>query len=150
MNLELYEATHKATAMVLSCIDYRFIQTGIDFLETTILDDKFDFTTLAGASLGYNQSKFKHWGQTFEDLTKLAIQLHDITEVIVIDHMDCGAYAMFYPDIIKNSNQEQDLHVKNILKFIKKMKSTKRFGKLVYRGFLIHLDGTVQTVYNQN
>lgn len=146
MNLDLYEATHKATAMVLTCIDYRFIQTGIDFLEASVLDDKFDLSTLAGASLGYNQKKFKCWRQTFEDLTKLAIQLHHITEIIVIDHMDCGAYAKFYPDLVKNSDEERALHVKNILKFVKTMKGSRRFGKLSYRGFLINLDGSVETV----
>lgn len=58
---DIYEKTHKAQAMVLSCIDYRFINTAIDFLEASVLDDKFDLTTLAGASLGFNQTKYTCW-----------------------------------------------------------------------------------------
>ena len=147
MELELYEATHKATAMVLACIDYRFVQTAIYYLEASVLDDKFDLTTLAGASLGYNQPKFKCWKETFEQLTKLAIELHSITEIIVIDHMDCGAYALLYPGLVKNSEEERKLHIKNILKFIKTLKHKKRFRKLSYRGFLINLDQSVEKVY---
>lgn len=54
--MEKYEKTHFAEAMVLSCIDYRFIDVVITYLENDpILALKYDLRTLAGASLGFNQ-----------------------------------------------------------------------------------------------
>lgn len=73
--------------------------------------------------------------------------------------MDCEAYAVFYPKIMKNTEEERLKHISNIKKFVKKMSKTKRFSrlgktrqislrksKLRYHGYLIHLDGTVETV----
>ncbi len=140
-----YEDKHKAIAMVLSCIDYRFIDQTIHFIEgDEVLDNKFDFTTLAGASLGYNQTKYKCWKETFLHQVKLSIELHQIKEIIVVDHMDCGAYALFYPHLKSNSEQEREYHIKNIKRFIKSIK--KRYPKLTYRGYLLNLDDTVETV----
>lgn len=140
----IYELTHKAQAMVLACIDYRFIDTAVHLVEGSELDNKFDFTTLAGASLGYNQRKYKCWRETFNELVELAIQLHDIHEIIVIDHMDCGAYAMIYPEIEKNSEQERDLHIKNINRFVRKAR--KQFPDLTYSGYLLQVDGSAERI----
>ncbi|CAH6421437.1 Hypothetical protein KVN_LOCUS265 [uncultured virus] len=137
--IEKYKKTHKAHAFVLSCIDYRFIDYTSQLLEDSYLNKDYDFTTLAGASLGFNQKKFNCWRKTFIDLVKLAIELHDIKEIIVIDHMDCGAYALIYPDININTKEEKKLHIKNILQFIKEMK--KIFPNLKYKGYLLDING---------
>lgn len=144
METVIYEDTHRAIAMVLSCIDYRFIDKTIHFIEGTEADDRFDLTTLAGASLGYNQTKYKCWRETFLQLVQLAIELHHIEEIIVVDHMDCGAYALFYPGLESNSEQERAHHIKNIHRFIKSIR--KKYPNFIYRGYLLHLDDTVETV----
>lgn len=144
-NLEKYISTHFAEAMVLTCIDYRFIDTVITFLENDpVLALKYDLTTLAGASLGYNQDIFEAWPTTFIDLTKLAIQLHHIKQLIVFDHMDCGAYQLIYPDITLNTEEERQLHIKNINIFIAKLKRI--FPDLIYSGYLTHDDGHIETI----
>ncbi len=143
--LRKYEKTHIAEAMVLTCIDYRFIDAVIFHLEQNPeLSQKYDFTTLAGASLGFNQTEFKYWKNTFIDLLKLAIELHHIKQVIVYDHMDCGAYQLLYPDIELNTEEERQLHIYNIKRFIRKLK--KCFPELVYSGYLTHKDGHVETI----
>ena len=140
-----YKETHFAEAMVLSCIDYRFIDTTIAYLESKpILSQRFDLSTLAGSSLGYNQKKFKYWSKTFIDLVSLAIDLHHVKQLIIFDHMDCGAYLMFYPNIEPGSDEEYELHVKNIKRAIFKLK--KIFPKLIYSGYLIHIDKSVETI----
>ena len=133
--------------MILSCIDYRFIDNTIDFLESGPLSQKYDITSLAGASLAYNQKKFKHWRKTFIDQLALAIDLHHIKKLIVFDHMDCGAYQLFYDDLEPNSQRERELHIKNIKKFIKKIK--KIFPQLNYIGYLIHSNGKIESIYNK-
>lgn len=143
--LEKYEKTHFAEAMVLTCIDYRFIDTVTAFLgQDPVLSQKYDLTTLAGASLGYNQNKFECWRKTFLELTKLAIDLHHIKQIVVFDHMDCGAYQLLYPDLELGTEEERLLHIKNIKEFIHKLK--KIFPKLVYSGYLVHENGCIEVI----
>lgn len=143
--LDEYEDTHFAEAMILTCIDYRFLDTVIFFLEQDpVLTQKYDFTTLAGASLGFNQDKFKCWKLTFIELVKLAIELHHIRQLIVFDHMDCGAYQLLYPDIELNTEEERKLHIKNIKQFIHQSK--KIFPKLIFSGYLVHNNGHIETI----
>jgi len=147
--LEQYEKTHFAEAMVLSCIDYRFIDTTMFHSEQNPrLSQKYDYTTLAGASLGFNQNKYKCWKNTFIELLELAIELHHIKQLIVFDHMDCGAYQLFYPDITLDTEEERLLHIKNIKEFICKLQ--KKFPKLVYSGYLVHVDGHVETIVKKD
>jgi len=133
-----------AKAIVLSCIDYRFIDSTINFLESTPkLAGKHNLTALPGGSLGYNQKKYEYWRKTFIDIVNLSIELHGIKKIIVFDHMDCGAYHMFYPEIEK-PEEERILHVKNITKFARKL--SKMFPKLKCEGFLIHDNGKVERI----
>ena len=143
-NLEKYEATHKAKAIVLGCIDYRFVDVMTDYLQEGELNRKYDLTAVAGASLGYNQDKYPCWTQTIKDQISLAIELHHIKRVVVFDHMDCGAYALFYPHIKINSKEERLLHIKNINKFICSLKQI--FPKLSYTGYLIHTDNEIELI----
>ena len=144
-NLKEYETTHFAEAIVLTCIDYRFVDSVFFFLnDHPRLSQEYDLTTVAGASLGYNQKKYIHWRQTLIDQINLAIDLHHIKQLIVFDHMDCGAYQLFYPDIELNTEEERYLHIKNIKKFIHKLR--KIFPKLIYTGYLVHEDGSIENI----
>lgn len=134
-----------AKALILTCIDYRFVDSTIFYLESNPkLSNSYDVTALAGGSLGYTQKKYEHWRKTFIDHVKLAIELHNIQKIIVFDHMDCGAYQLFYPEIETNSEEERELHIKNIKKFIHKL--YKIFPQLEYRGYLIHDNNYVEKI----
>lgn len=144
-NLEEYEATHFAEALILTCIDYRFIDDIVTFLEQDPrLSQRYDVSALAGASLGYNQKEFKYWGKTFIDILNLAIELHHIRQVIVFDHMDCGAYLLFYPGLKANSEEERLLHIKNINKFISTIRQ--KYPHLIYSGYIVNTDNTLERV----
>lgn len=135
----LYEKT--ANAMVLSCIDFRFINDKIYFLNKDY-KNSFNQFSLAGASLGYNQNTFPEWGITFDKHVELSKQLHDINEIMVIDHMDCGAYRILYDNKEMTKDEEYELHVKNLNKF--KTIASKKFPSLKISTFLIDLDGSVK------
>jgi carbonic anhydrase len=135
--------THKA--LVLSCMDYRFINETIDYLYNNV-SSNFDYFVLAGSSLGYNQS-IKHdtpddWSKTFEEHIDLAIELHDIKEIIVIDHMDCGYYKAVYKNELNGEKydvkKERDKHYKNIEKFVGNL-WTKYPEILKFEGLLVDL-----------
>ncbi len=85
----------EAEALLLSCMDYRLIDHVGEFMRQDLkLTDEYDYVVLAGASLGVNNTKYPEWGATFWNHVGLAIQLHNIKKVIIIDHRNCGAYRL--------------------------------------------------------
>ncbi|HEX4112957.1 MAG TPA: carbonic anhydrase [Stellaceae bacterium] len=90
----LARAAGEADALLLTCMDYRLTGKVTDYMSGQGLAGKYDHVILAGASLGAVTSKFPDWGRTFRQHLDVAIELHRIHEVIVIDHRDCGAYKV--------------------------------------------------------
>jgi len=140
------EKEKKEIGLALSCIDYRLFDSTIELLREDCCVDAFDHTILAGASLGYNQTEYTWWPKTFIEHVELAIELHKIKKIVVIDHEDCGAYKLFYPELEKDKChcKERELHIKNIKKFIKHMK--KKYPYIKYNGYILHLDGTAEKI----
>lgn len=80
--------------LLLTCMDYRLTDETIAYMDGRQLHDKYDHVVLAGASLGALTDKFPSWGETFWSHLDVAINLHAIHKVMVIDHRDCGAYKV--------------------------------------------------------
>lgn len=83
-------------ALLLSCMDYRLMDDVGHYMDGIGMTNKYDHIILAGASLGATTGKFPAWNQTFWEHLGVAIQLHHIHKVFVIDHRDCGAYKVVY------------------------------------------------------
>ncbi len=81
----------KYEAMVLSCIDPRFQSKVYKYLKSKKLTGKYSSFTIAGAAIGVTNQKFKKWHSTFWENLKTSIKLHQINNLIVINHKDCGA-----------------------------------------------------------
>ena len=103
-----------AKAMVLSCMDFRFVDDKVNFLNKIGYRDDYSKFVLAGSSLGYNQDTFPEWSKSFDKHIELAKDLHNIDEVIVVDHMDCGAYRILYDNPSMSKEEEYKLHQKNL------------------------------------
>lgn len=131
--------------LCLSCIDYRFFDSTLKLLERDCNVDAFDHTVLAGASLGYNQSKYVTWSAMWLDHINIAIKLHNIKKIVVIDHEDCGAYKLFYPDLKEHPKRERGYHIKNIKEFMNHVKNI--YPDLDYAGYLLSLDGSYERIY---
>jgi carbonic anhydrase len=129
----------------LSCIDYRLFEATIELLRQDCQIDAFDHTILAGASLGYNQNKYVTWSSTWLDHVNLAIKLHNIQKIVVIDHEDCGAYKLFYPDLKDHPKRERKYHIKNIKEFINYVRHI--YPNMEYAGYLLNLDGSYERIY---
>ena len=130
-----------AQAMVLTCMDYRFVTDTVKLFNRTGLQDDYNKFSLAGASLGYNQTSFPEWSATFDKHVGLAKDLHDINEIVVMDHMDCGAYRILYDNPSMSRKEEYDLHVKNLKQFKGLMQQ--KYPSLKVSAKLIDLDGSV-------
>src|ERR1051325_9168398 len=98
-------------ALLLNCMDYRLTAATTRYMAGRGMDGKYDQVVLAGAALGAKNDKFPAWGTTFWEHVQVAIDLHNIHQVIVIDHRDCGAYkAILGKDLASNPSEELAVH----------------------------------------
>ena len=111
--------------LVLTCIDPRYTEVLAKYLiHQANVHASYDLVVLAGSSLGVlatttggsnpllpgswpqkvtwpiissgaNSLCTCDWSAMFNDHVRIAIALHDISEIWVFDHMDCGAYKAF-------------------------------------------------------
>jgi len=91
--------------LIITCIDYRLMDEVVIALNQLGFNNLYDQFILAGASLGFNYGTVdsslvplsdNYWQQTFYDNVDIAISLHHIKQIFLIDHCDCGAYEAFY------------------------------------------------------
>ncbi len=103
----------KKNILVIGCIDLRLTDNLVDFLHFDNLHNRYDHFTLAGASLLCTQQQHLFVDDLFEegkegsypslryarqvllDHVRIAIVLHGIKDVYIVEHEDCGAYANF-------------------------------------------------------
>lgn len=101
----------EAKALVLSCIDFRFLASERYFLALQNLGNQYDWTALAGASLALSGFPRTVDTEAFWDQLDLSYQLHGIKKVIILDHQDCGAYASKVdPELSKDPERELQVH----------------------------------------
>ncbi|MBD2566378.1 carbonic anhydrase [Anabaena lutea] len=104
-------ATRQTKALVLSCIDFRFMTAERYFLSKKNLWGEYDWTALAGASLAITGFPHPSDAEAFWDQLDISYRLHHIQKVIVIDHQDCGAYAMMIDsNLSKDPERELQVH----------------------------------------
>ncbi|HEY7051892.1 MAG TPA: carbonic anhydrase [Mycobacterium sp.] len=85
-------------AMLLMCIDPRFVRPTNDYMQQRGLVGDYSQFALAGAAAGAVAPHWESWHNTFWDNLDASIQLHQINAVIAIDHRDCGAVRIAYGD----------------------------------------------------
>ncbi len=105
----------KKNLMVVSCIDLRLTDDLLNFLHFDNLANRYDHFALAGASVCAGATRdehktlfktevleqynsFAHWKQSLHDHIDIAINLHSIKDVYIVEHEDCGAYKAFLKD----------------------------------------------------
>ena len=106
-------------AFVLACIDPRYINA----LEQYLIDElgvngfTYDLFILAGASLGGLNTTGSlcpyattNWQQTLLEHIQVAILLHNVSQVLVFDHLDCGAFKLCGPPNSDNTDT-QSTHI---------------------------------------
>lgn len=109
--------------MAVSCLDYR-VQTILhDHLKENC-DRQYDIVSIGGSNLCLAcETCPKYWRQTLIDNINIGIEVHDIKEIWLYAHEDCGACKKF--NIIYNETgkaKEYDIHTilacktRNILK----------------------------------
>jgi hypothetical protein len=132
-------------ALLLNCIDYRLTGATTRYMDERGMAGKYDQFILAGAALGAKNDIFPGWGQTFWDHMQVAIDLHRIRQVIVMDHRDCGAYKVFLGhDFAADPQKELAVHAEHMRAL--RSDIVGRHSHLAVELLLMGLDGTVETI----
>ena len=131
-------------AMLLSCIDPRFPEPTIKYMERRHMVGKYSQFSIAGASIGVVAPAFKTWAPAFWDNLAASIELHRIPKVIAVNHRDCAAAKIAYgADAVKDKAAETATHKAALLEFRKQV--VERQPKLTTELHLMALDGKVET-----
>jgi hypothetical protein len=132
-------------ALLLNCIDYRLTEATGRYMAERGMVGKYDQLILAGGALGAKNDKFPAWGTTFWDHVQLAIDLHHIHKIMIIDHRDCGAYRIvFDKDFAADPKEELAVHAKQMRSL--KGDIAQKYPNLEVELLLMALDGKVETV----
>lgn len=122
----------KKNVLVISCMDLRLTDDLMAFLNFDNLENRYDHFILAGASLLCSPKlkkffasgcyeQYSNWKQVQVDHLNLAIALHNIKDVYIVEHENCGAYSSF----LDQQHTEVDLStLKHEKKTHKKFAST--------------------------
>jgi carbonic anhydrase len=130
-------------AMVLSCIDPRFPEQTLNYMKSRGMLGKYSQFVIAGASIGVVAPAFQDWQKAFWDNLAASIQLHKITKVIAINHIDCGAAEIAYGAAkVANPQIETETHRAALSQF--RTQVTERQPKLAVETGLMALDGRVE------
>lgn len=110
--------SHQCQALVITCIDYRFVSPQRDFLLPSY-EGKYDLIPTPGSSKEISK---------IEDSIATSVKLHDPKEILVFDHENCGAYGV---------EDSLDAHQTNLLKAKSTLEKTypNRTVKLFLTGF---------------
>jgi hypothetical protein len=130
-------------AMLLTCIDPRFPEPTIKYMEGRHMAGEYSQFSIAGASIGVVAPVFKDWAPAFWGNLASSIQLHHIPKVIAMNHRDCGAAPIAYgAAAIANPKIETETHKAALLEFRKQVGEHQ--PKLAVELGLMALDGTVE------
>jgi carbonic anhydrase len=130
-------------AMLLTCIDPRFPEPTIKYMEGRHMVGKYSQFTFAGASIGVVAPAFKTWAPAFWDNLAASIQLHNIPKVIAMNHRDCGAAKIAYgAEKVASPTIETETHKAALLEFRKQV--AERQPKLAVELGLMAVGGKVE------
>jgi carbonic anhydrase len=131
--------------LLLSCMDFRLMDDVERYMRSRGLRDRYDHIVLAGASLGAVTDRYPHWGRTFWDHLGIALQLHQIHTVMLLDHRDCGAYKVILgPEHAATPTSEHAAHADALGRL--RLQVLARQPALKVETLLMGVDGKVEEV----
>lgn len=157
-------AVPQKNILLLTCIDLRLMDEIVHFMEFDNLTNRYDQFTLAGASLATQVKEFAEdfnpeavkafdhfsaWNTSLHQHIELAIELHKIKDVYIIEHRNCGAYAAFLNDgHPKTDEAEFKQHLKYAENLCRQIKKRYKDHGLEAHSFLMDLRGNIELLYS--
>jgi carbonic anhydrase len=137
---------HDASTLLISCVDFR-LRDETEYLMSKVfgLKDDYDEISLPGAALALANDKYPHWTQTIEEIIALLQGLHNIKQVILLDHRQCGAYNLIVGKDHAKTKQSELIAHKEVLNKASQMIKDKMPDLKVYC-LLMGLNGVVENI----
>lgn len=117
---------HTANACIVSCIDFRFQEYIKKWLSKNMKNKAYDYVGFAGAT------KDLH---TIKERLAISIRLHQISQVVLIHHEDCGAYG---------KEDSHDRHAKDLKKAQEVINAL--YPELKISLYYLHLNGKFELI----
>lgn len=97
-----------------------------------------DLVARPGAALLFVNDKTR---ESALDEIRTLYQLHHFPEIHLVDHTDCGAYRLTYPEVGEGGlDKEIELHCQNLREAARIINEDEQLGSVTVRCFLRHLD----------
>ena len=81
--------SHGTKDLVICCMDYRFRERVAQWIQETLANTA-DLVSVAGASKAITSEQSREYIFSLIDIGR---NLHGVTTVHILDHIDCGAYG---------------------------------------------------------
>lgn len=148
----------RGPVLLLTCMDVRLLDEIFRFMDHDGLNNRYDHVILAGAALGAIggcEGSHAHWRRTFFDHLGVAHKLHQIKDVYILEHRDCGAYRDFlgddgdFGDGAAEWKREFDCHLQHAKRLHKEIGAwtAEHAVKLRVKSFLMDLRGKVEILH---
>ena len=113
--------------LMLQCMDSRYPHRTMETMDSMGWRGKYDQLILAGASLGISHKDA--WKITFLDQLEFAIAHHHVTQVLILDHRDCGAFKHFLGVGPENPQLEKDAHITECNRAVRAIREARDSGQ---------------------
>ena len=167
---DLSYAAPRGNVLLLSCMDLRLTDNIVHFMNHDNLENRYDHVIFAGAALGALgapgardadgkpiEREFRPWKKVFLQHLGAAIALHEIEDVYILEHRNCGAYSKVF-HVCKdfdNSPSQQRLEAELHLQYAQLLqdeieewaRSQRPRPKLNIHKFLMGLRGDVTVLH---
>lgn len=106
--------SHHCKALIIHCMDFRFGEAIKNWLKEKGLLNNCDIVSLAGASKGLVSPKNPAEPEIILRQIEISSNLHKISQVILMNHTDCGAYGG--RDAFASGEAEHSQHLSDMQK----------------------------------
>lgn len=136
---------HKANAVVILCMDFRFHDKIQEYLRNEGLLGHIDEISIAGGTRDFITPVEENDGRYVWKQLDLSVKLHDPDRIIFIDHQDCGGYAQDIT-IPSGLEKEEDIakHKGYMEKLLLKLKEKYPEKEIVFK--YAPFEGSVETI----
>lgn len=136
---------HKAKAVVVGCIDFRFRGFIDKYLHEQDFGSSYDLISVAGGSRDFIVPVEENDGRYAWKQLELSLKLHDPDMIVFVDHQDCGGYAQdgtIPGGLVVEEDKQKHL---TFLKELKEILSSK-YPEKVFKAFHADLVGNIHAL----
>lgn len=83
-----HKDVHHCEGVVLTCVDFRFWNQAVNFINNGLGIEDFDFPSIPGAGKAINEN-----AELALSCISIPCDLHHAKKIVLIHHQDCGAYG---------------------------------------------------------